>query len=405
MGKLTAKQVKDALKAPGSYQDGDGLFLKVDKRGGASWYVRVQHEKKRRDIALGSAKLVSLAEARGMAVLARKAIKIEGRDIIAERRKDRAEAVTFRQAAERYHAENKGGWKSEGYANQWLASLERHAFPRFGDRPANDIAASDIIAALLPIWQEKPETGRRVRHRICTVLNFAHSRGWRTHEAPSSSGSLKAGNGLPKQTGERQHRKAMPYKAVPEFLEQLRAKPSFGRLALEFTVLTAARSQETRLATWDEIDLEAKLWTCPGEHMKRGKAHIVPLSEAALAVLRKAAALKLAGSNVIFPGVSGEPMSDMTLLKVLRDAGEPFHVHGFRSTFTDWAADKTTFANAVVDAAKAHKTPDATEAAYRRTTHLEKRAKLMEAWGAYASSGGRGEVIRFPSTRKRQAES
>lgn len=332
-----------------------------------------------------------------MAVLARKAIKIEGRDLIAERRKDRAEAVTFRQAAERYHGENKGGWKSEGYSEQWLASLERHVFPRFGDRPANDIMASDIIAALSPIWQAYPETGRRVRHRICAVLNFAHARGWRTHEAPSSSGSLKAGNGLPKQTGERQHRKAMPHTAVPEFLERLRAKPSFGRLALEFTALTAARSQETRLATWDEIDLEAKLWTCPGAHMKRGKAHIVPLSEAALAVLRKAAALKLAGSNLIFPGMSGEPMSDMTLLKVLRDAGEPFHVHGFRSTFTDWAADKTTFSNTVVDAAKAHKTPDATEAAYRRTTHLEKRAKLIEAWGAYCASRVGGKVIAFPN--------
>lgn len=400
MGKLTAKQVKDALNGPlpGSYQDGDGLFLRVDKRGGASWYVRVQSAGKRRDVSLGTAKLISLAEVRGMAVLARKAIKIEGRDLIAERRKDRAQAVTFRQAAERYHGENKGGWKSEGYSGQWLASLERHAFPRFGDRPANDIAASDIIAALLPIWQEYPETARRVRHRICTVLNFAHSRGWRTHEAPSSSGSLKAGNGLPKQTGERQHRKAMPYKAVPEFLVQLRAKPSFGRLALEFTLLTAARSQETRLATWDEIDLEAKLWTCPGEHMKRGKAHIVPLSGAALAVLRKAAALKLAGSNLIFPGMNGEPMSDMTLLKVLRDACEPFHVHGFRSTFTDWAADKTTFANAVVDAAKAHKTPDATEAAYRRTTHLEKRAKLMEAWGAYCASEASGKFIAFPAS-------
>jgi integrase len=201
---------------------------------------------------------------------------------------------------------------------------------------------------------------------------------------------------LPKQTKEREHRKAMPYAAVPAFMEQLRAKPSFGRLALEFTVLTAARSQEARLATWAEIDLEARLWTSPGEHMKRGKAHIVPLSEAALAVLRKAAALKLAGTDLIFPGMGGEAMSDMTLLKVLRDMGEPFHVHGFRSTFTDWAADKTTFPNAVVDAAKAHKTPDATEAAYRRTTHLEKRVKLMEAWGRYCASRSSGKVIEFP---------
>jgi integrase len=397
MGKLSATSVKAALGKPGTYQDGDGLFLKVDKRGGASWTLRIQRNGKRQDISLGSAKLVSLAEARSAAVIARKAIKVEGRDLVAERRAKKADAVTFRQAAERYHDENKSGWKSAAYANQWLSSLERHAFPRFGNRPANDIKAADIIAALAPIWQAKPETGRRVRHRICTVLNYAHAKGWRLNEAPSTTGSLKAGNGLPKQTGERQHRKAMPYKGTPAFMADLRAKPSFGRLALEFTALTAARSQEVRLATWDEFDLEERLWTVPAGHMKRGKAHVVPLSEAAMAVLSRAAALKLAGTDVVFPGMSGKPMSDMTLLKVLRDAGEPYHVHGFRSTFTDWAADKTNFANAVVEAALAHKTPDATQAAYRKTTHLEKRRSLMEAWGSYCASEAGGKVIAFPA--------
>ena len=397
MGKLTATAVKAALGNPGTYQDGDGLFLKVDKRGGASWTLRIQHNGKRQDISLGSAKLVGLAEARSAAVNARKAIKVDGRDLVAERKAKKAEAVTFRQAAERYHRDNKDGWKSSAYANQWLSSLERHAFPKFGNRPANDISAADIIGVLTPIWQAKPETGRRVRHRICTVLNYAHARGWRLNEAPSTTGSLKAGNGLPKQTGERQHRKAMPYKAAPAFMADLRAKPSFGRLALEFTALTAARSQEVRLATWDEFDLEEMLWTVPAGHMKRGKAHIVPLSEAAIAVLRRAAALKLAGTEVVFPGTGGKPMSDMTLLKVLRDAGEPYHVHGFRSTFTDWAADKTGYANAVVEAALAHKTPDATQAAYRKTTHLEKRRGLMEAWGRYCASELGGKVIAFPA--------
>lgn len=151
MGKLTPTVVKANLKVPGTYQDGEGLFLQVDKRGGASWYLRVQTDGERRDISLGSAKLILLAEARGMAVLARKAVKVEGRDIIADRRKNNAQAVAFRDAATRYHTENKGGWKSEGYSRQWLDSLERHVFPRFGDRPANDITASDIIAALLPI--------------------------------------------------------------------------------------------------------------------------------------------------------------------------------------------------------------------------------------------------------------
>lgn len=395
MGKLTAIGVKAAQANPGTYQDGDGLFLKVDRRGGASWNVRVQKDGKRRDIGLGSAKLVTLAEARAMAAQARKAIHIDGRDILAERRAEKSAAVNFRQAAETHHSENKGSWKSEAYARQWISSLERHAFPKFGDRPTNDIVAADIIAALAVVWQAKPETGRRVRHRICQVLNYAHAKGWRLNEAPSTSGSLKAGNGLPKQVKERQHRLAMPYKSIPAFMERLRAKPSFGRLALEMTILTAVRSQEVRLAEWDEFDLKEGLWTVPAVHMKRGKAHIVPLSTAALSVLRRAAAFRLAGTDIVFPGSGGAVMSDMTLLKVLRDADEPFHVHGFRSSFTDWAADKTNFTNEVVDAAKAHKTPDATEAAYRRTTHLEKRRDLMEAWGAYCADGNNGKVVPY----------
>jgi integrase len=358
--------------------------------------VRVQKDGKRRDIGLGSAKLLSLVEARAKATADRKAIKIDGRDVLAERRETKAKGVTFRQAAENYHAENKGGWKSATYGRQWIRGLEIHAFPKFGNRPANDISAPDIIAAVAPIWQQYPETGRRVRHRICQVLNYAHARGWRLHEAPSTTGSLKAGNGLPKQVKEREHRKAMPYRAVPAFMEQLRAKPSFGRLALELLILSAVRSQEVRLATWDEFDLDEGLWTIPKAHMKRGNSHIVPLSPAMLSVLRRAVAFRIAGSDVVFPGNSGKPMSDMTLLKVLRDAGEPFHVHGFRSSFTDWAADRTNFSNDVVDKAKAHKTPDATEAAYRRTTHLDKRRDLMAAWGVFCSDNDGGKVVPFP---------
>lgn len=384
MGNLTAAGVKAAILAPGTYQDGDGLFLKVDKRGGAYWNVRVQKEGKRSDVGLGSAKMVSLAEARALAANARKAIHVDGRDILAERRADKAAGVTFRQAAESYHSENKGSWKSPAYSRQWLSSLERHAFPKFGDRSTDDVMASDIIAALANVWQAYPETGRRVRHRVCQVLNYAHAKGWRLQEAPSTSGSLKAGNGLPKQVKEREHRKAMPYTATPAFMRELRAKPSFGRLALELVILTAVRSQEARLATWAEFDLELGLWTVPAVHMKRGKAHVVPLSAAALTVLQRAAAFRLEGTDIVFPGNGGAAMSDMTLLKVLRDAGEPYHVHGFRSTFTDWAADRTNFSNAVVDAAKAHKTPDATEAAYRRTTHLESGASLWKRGGIIA---------------------
>jgi integrase len=185
----------------------------------------------------------------------------------------------------------------------------------------------------------------------------------------------------------------MPYVEIPSFIIALQRKHSYGRLALELLILTGARSQEARLATWHEFDLEEGLWAVPADHMKRAKAHIVPLSLAALSLLNRAAALKLAGSEFVVPGGSGGPMSDMTLLKVLRDAGEPYHVHGFRSSFTDWAANEG-FTDAAVEAALAHKTPDAVQAAYRRTTYLGTpdnpgdRVRLMEAWGAYCVNCG-----------------
>jgi integrase len=395
MKKLTALAVKAALANPGTYQDGDGLFLKVDKRGGASWLLRLQRDGKRQDIGLGSAKLLPLAEAREKANELRKAVKIERRDVLAERKSEAAGKVTFREAARQYHSENAAGWKSAIYARQWLAALESHAFPKLGDRPTGGITAADIIEVLLPIWQEIPETARQVRNRICVVLDYAHAKGWRSTEAPSGNGSLKAGRGLPRQVKSRENRKAMPYSALPDFMFALRRKPAFGRLALELLILTGVRSQEVRLATWDEFDFEGRLWTIPADHMKRGKAHVVPLSDASLAVLAKANAFRLPDTDVVFPGVAGKPMSDMTLLKVLRDMKDPFHVHGFRSTFTDWAANED-FPDAVVEAALAHKTPDAVQAAYRRTTYLGTpaqpgaRVRLMDAWGYYCAGEAAG---------------
>ncbi len=388
MGKLTAIAVKAALANPGTYQDGDGLFLKVKKTGAAAWVLRLQRDGKRQDIGLGSAKLVTLAEAREKSAALRKAAKIERRDILAERKDEAAAKVTFSEAARQYHSENEAGWKSEVYSRQWLASLENYAFPKLGHLLTGSISAADIIDVLTPIWQETPETARQVRNRICSVLDYAHAKGWRSTEAPSGNGSLKVGRGLPRQVKQKQNRKAMPYVAVPPFLTALRRRPSFGRLALELLILTGTRSQEVRLARWGEFDIEKRLWTIPADHMKRGKAHIVPLSDTALAVLAKAGALRLIDTDVVFPGATGNPMSDMTLLKVLRDMSEPYHVHGFRSSFTDWAANEG-FPDAVVEAALAHKTPDAVQAAYRRTTYLgttEKpgaRVKLMQEWGNY----------------------
>lgn len=392
MGKLTAIAVKAHLATPGTYQDGDGLFLKVDKRGGAYWLLRLQCDGKRQDIGLGSAKLLRLSEAREKAYELRRAIKVDRRDVLAERKDEVAAKVTFRDAARQYHSENAAGWKSSLYARQWLASLENYAFPKLGSMQTGSITAADIISVLTPIWQEIPETARQVRNRICAVLDYAHAKGWRSKEAPSGNSSLKAGRGLPRQVKSREHRKAMPYAELPAFLTALRRKPFYGRLALELLILTGVRSQEVRLATWDEFDLDERLWTVPADHMKRAKAHIVPLSETAMRVLAKANVFRQEDTDIVFPGVSGKPMSDMTLLKVLRDMAEPYHVHGFRSTFTDWAANEG-FADAVVEAALAHKTPDAVQAAYRRTTYLGTkehpgaRVALMNQWGMYCTGG------------------
>ena len=406
MGKLTAIAVKAALATPGTYQDGDGLFLKVSGKGAASWKLRVQHDGKRRDIGIGGAKLITLAMARDKARELRMAVKVERRDILAERKDATAAKVTFREAAIQYHSENKGGWKSKTYACQWLAALENYAFPKLGNETTGAITSADIITTVSPIWQDISETARQVRNRICAVLDYAHAKGWRSSEAPSGNGSLKAGRGLPRQVKEQVHRKAMPYVAIPPFITALQRKHSYGRLALELLILTGVRSQEVRLATWSEFDFGSGFWTVPADHMKRAKAQIISLSQAALSVLNRAAALKLAGIDFVFPGVNGA-MSDMTLLKVLRDAGEPYHVHGFRSALTDWAANEG-LPDAVVEAALAHKTPDAVQAAYRRTTYLGtpdkpgERVRLMEAWGTYCASASlAGKVVPFPGAKVR----
>lgn len=385
MGKLTANEVKAALGKPGSYQDGDGLFLKVDQRGGAAWRLRIQHEGKRRDIGLGSAKLVTLAAARAKAADARKAIREDKRDLIAEKREAKAAAVTFREAALALHEAHKHQWGNAKHGEQWLATLESYAFPSLGRKQVGSVAAGDIIAAIAGVWTSKPETGRRVRQRICAVLDYAHARGWRATEAPVRA--LMAGKGLPKQAGGKHH-PAMPYQDVPAFLTRLRASGGvWGRLALEFVIFTAARSQEVRLATWDEFDIQNGLWTVPAEHMKMRREHIVPLSAQALAVLRSAQAVRVSGTTLVFPGANGTTMSDMTLLAVLRRMKEPTTVHGFRSSFRTWVAEKTNFPGEVAEAALAHQNRNEVERAYQRGALLEKRRKLMEAWGAFCEAG------------------
>ena len=388
MGKLTATAVK-AAKAAGRYGDGKGLFLQVGTGGAGSWLVRVQRDGKRRDFGLGSRDTVPLALARDRAAAVRAQIEA-GLDPIAERK--RAEGVpTFRQAAAAAHAERKAGWRNGKHDAQWLRTLETYAFPTIGEVRVNAIESGAVRDLLAAIWLEKPETARRVRQRVGAVLDWAHAKGYRDSEAP-----LRAiGKGLPRHTGTRGHHAAMPYSDLPAFMPRLRERESWGRLALEAAILTAARSGEVRGATWAEIDLEAGLWTVPGTRMKAGREHVVPLSPAAVQVFRRAWALRTPASRFVFQGARADkPMSDMTMGKVLKDAGLTVTAHGFRSSFRDWVSEQTSFAGELAEAALAHAVKDKTEAAYRRGNLLEKRRALMDAWGDYCG-GGAGRVLRL----------
>lgn len=378
MGKLTALKVK-SLNEPGRYTDGDGLMLVVTPRGTKTWCLRVQVRGKRRDIGLGSAKYVSLADARQATFEIRSKIA-KGIDPIEERRRAQINVLTFSEAAKQVYEEQRAAWKNGKHRIQWLRTLESYAFPAFGNLPVDQIEGPAIRDVLAAIWLSKPETARRVRQRIGAVLDWAYANGMRPSEAPMRSLS----KGLPRQPKKDNHFAALPYELVPGLIVKLRERVSMSRLALEFLILTAGRSGEVRLAVLPEIDLESRLWSIPAERMKMGKAHHVPLSAPALAVLEKADLLRAPVSTHVFPGQNlKRPLSDMTLLKVVRDMQLNVTVHGFRSAFRDWVAELTNYPGDVAEAALAHTVPNKVEAAYKRTNFLEKRRALMEEWGAF----------------------
>lgn len=394
MGKLTAGKIR-SLSEPGRYSDGDGLFLEINGKGAASWILRVQTGGIRRDFGLGSAKSVSLKDAREAAFVMRSKVA-QGIDPVAERKQERIEIPTFRKAAELVHAEHEKAWKNGKHQNQWIATLKTYAFPSLGDRLVSEIEGPLIRDVLAPIWLAKPETARRVRQRIGTVLDWSYARGFRATEAPMRSLS----KGLPRQPKKDNHFAALPYSGIPKFLEKLGERESVGRVALEALILTAARSGEIRGATWSELDLETALWTVPAARMKMGRPHVVPLSPEAVAVFKRAQKFKTRASDLVFPGQNPQkPLSDMTLLKILRDMDLEVTVHGFRSAFRDWVAEQTDYAGEIAEAALAHTVSNKVEAAYRRTDFLDKRRLLMRDWAAFcmkvpatAGEAGRAEV-------------
>lgn len=379
MGKMTATMVK-ALKDAGRYGDGDGLFLLVSKTGAKSWVCRVQKNGKRRDFGLGSEKKVPLALARERARTVRCQIEA-GIDPLAEKRKA-AGIPTFREAAAKVFAENHKSWKNAKHRAQWLSSLEAYAFPMIGEIAVNAVDAAAVRDVLVAIWLSKPETARRVRQRINTVMDWAVANGY--CERPLLMAVVN--KSLPKAKVKAKHHAALPYDAIAAFIEMLRTRESVGRLAFELLILTATRSGEVRGACWNEFDIDAATWTIPAERMKAGRAHIIPLCQAALEVLTRASNFRGFGNDLVFPGTKArKPLSDMTLTKICRDAGINAVPHGFRSSFRDWVSEETDFDGAVAEMALAHTIENKVEAAYRRGNLFEKRRALMDAWGDYCT--------------------
>jgi len=380
MGQLSVARIK-AIREPGRYTDGDGLMLLVKPTGAQSWLLRVRVGGERRDIGLGSTKVLTLAEARAKAAELRREIA-RGIDPIAKKKKVADPVPTFRDAAARVHSDHKASWKNGKHQAQWISTLEAYAFPLLGDRPVDQIEGPLIRDALAPIWVTKPETARRVRQRIGAVLDWSYVKGYRKSEAPMRSLS----KGLPRQPRKDGHFAAMPYADVPAFIARLRERVSVGRVALEALILTAARSGEIRGATWQEVDLDAGLWSVPAERMQMARPHHVPLAPQALEAFRRAKAFAAPCTDLVFPGQSLiRPISDMTLMKVMRDFELPYTVHGFRSAFRDWVAEETSYPGEIAEAALAHAIPNKVEAAYRRTDFLEKRRALMRDWAAFCT--------------------
>ena len=401
MGKLTALAVK-AATAPGRYHDGAGLMLVVKPSGARSWQVRLQADGKRRDFGLGSASDVSLAEARDKAEALRKLYR-SGVDPVEQKRAERRallEIPTFRVAAEETHTEHKAGWRNDRHKGDWLSTLKRHAYPVLGDIRVDRIDGPMIRDALMPIWQSKPVTARRVRQRITAVMGWAASKGYR---GPLDLTAMSMG--LPKQTKRAEHFPAMEYEELPAFVATVRGQTAtVGRMALLFTIYTAARSGETRGAVWEEFDLDAATWTIPAKRMKAHREHVVPLSQSALAILEWAKELRTGRKGEpVFAGRGGKPVSDMTLTKVLRDMGLSVTVHGFRSSFKDWASEASSFPDAVSEAALAHGDPDKVRRAYRRTDFRKLRVDLMAAWASFVDSTG-GEVAVLDEARRRKGQ-
>ena len=390
-GRLTARFAATVTKK-GRHGDGNGLYLVVKPSGSKSWVLRTVVRGRRCDIGLGGFPLVSLAEARAAAFEGRKLARAGGDPLALKRRPD---IPIFEDAARTVIGIHKPTWRDGGKsAGQWEASLRQHAFPRLGSKRVDTITSADVMAVLLPIWTEKAETARRVRQRIGTIMKWAVAQGYRD-DNPAGDAIAAA---LPRANGTKRHFRAVHHSEVGDVIRAVRGSQASlaSRLAFEFLVLTAARSGEVRGATWSEIDLDTATWTIPGERMKGGREHRVPLSDRALAVLGEAQALD-DGSDLVFPAPAGRrPMSDSTLSKLLRELGIDAVPHGFRSTFRDWCSEAAHAPREVAEGSLAH-VVKGVEGAYARSDLLDRRRKLMDRWAAYLASDAGDTVVPMTS--------
>jgi integrase len=413
--KRIANQLKplDVNRLPvGMHLDGLGLYLQVTD-GGRSWIFRFTSPVtgRVRDMGLGAVHTIALAKARQMATDARAQV-LEGVDPIEAREASRAKAkldaaksITFEQAAEAYIASNEAAWSSPKQAPQWRASLQAYAYPLLKELPVHGIDTDLVTRVLRPIWNKKPETASRLRGRIERILGSAIALGQRSGPNPARL-TDNLDTVLGKQANKKlrvKHHAALPYAEIGGFMELLKAQEGVGALALRFTILTAARTSEVTGLKWSELDLDEKIWTVPGARIKARREHRVPLTPEALAILEEMKTLKTGDNDFVFPGESksGGLSNGVFLALLKRIDREDITAHGFRSTFRDWAAEQTNFANFIAEAALAHAIPDATEAAYRRGELLDKRRKLMEAWARYCSTPiTKGQVVSLNRARR-----
>ena len=395
-GNLTALKVT-RLREPGMYADGGGLFLQVSK-GGRSWVYRYMLTGQPREMGLGSASTITLAEARDRRDDARR-LRDQGIDPIEQRRNekakahlDAAKAMTFREAASAYIDTQKAAWRNAKHRTQWTSTLETYAYPVFGKVSVQSVDTTLVLKALEPIWSVKPETASRVRGRVETILDWAKVRGLREGENPARwRGHLAMI--LPPRAKVRKvvHHASLPYQEIGAFMVDLRERESIAAKALEFAILTAARTGEVLGARWPEIDVDARTWVVPEGRMKAGRQHRVSLSDAAIVVIEHMRQHRR-DDDLVFPGLKrGRPLSNMALLAVLRRMKrDDLTAHGFRATFKTWAAERTNFAREVVEAALAHVNGDKVEAADQRGDLFDKRQKLMDSWAEFC--------VKAPST-------